>query len=378
MKEPSGLRGPAAVEETATFYPLQENKPRQAQSEFTHALRQRDRNRHVRRQSEHLAEQNESAFEGAERSRHHESGGAHAGGQTFEDEGVDEAERIAEEVKRQPDLAGADRPANKPQKTGVQQRRAAAVHGDDRLVGSLGAARKFHQRLRRSKAMSEPYDGSEQAAMLSENERRDQRRQHGDADEHRIRGFERLVSARPYDEQSDSGDDEYKLSRDADRRINDHCGGRFRARHAPLADQSRTDEIAANAGDGQKRIDRFANPAHPEDRRDAGSARGGQQCAPGERAERERNNMKQGYRREAPSEDEHDPADVSDPARRDEKDKKQEPEKTGDYDRDANDCAPSRRPVGDRGQKGNKSMTPQRPSQSRRTAPNCRRPTRHA
>ncbi len=225
--------------------------------------------------------------------------------------------------------------------------------------------------------MSEPHDRSEQAAMLREDEGCDQRRQHGHADEDRVCGFERPVSACPHDEQRDSGDDEDQLGRHADRRVDDHGGRRFGARHAPLANEPRADEIAADAGDGQKRIDRFANPADPEDRRDAGSARGGYQRAPRERAEGERNDVKQRYRREAPSEDEHDPADVSDPALGDEKDKKQEPEKAGDYDGDANDSAPSRRPVRVRGQRGNKSMTPQRPSQIRRTGSIFGRPSRH-
>ncbi len=47
--------------------------------------------------------------------------------------------------------------------------------------------------------------------------------------------------------------------------------------------------------------------------------------------------MKQGYRHEAPPEDEHDSSYIQRSAFDDEVDKKQEAEKTDDYDRSSND-----------------------------------------
>ena len=55
--------------------------------------------------------------------------------------------------------------------------------------------------------------------------------------------------------------------------------------------------------------------------------------------------MKQGYGRETPSKDEHDPADVLRAAVDNEKDEEREPQKTGDFDRCPNDRPPGRRPA---------------------------------
>ena len=50
--------------------------------------------------------------------------------------------------------------------------------------------------------------------------------------------------------------------------------------------------------------------------------------------------MKQGYRREPPSQEEHDPPHILGAALDDEEDKQREPHKTGDFDRCPNDIAP--------------------------------------
>ena len=68
--------------------------------------------------------------------------------------------------------------------------------------------------------------------------------------------------------------------------------------------------------------------------------------------------MKQGYRNETPSQDEHDPADIRGAAVDDEEDEEREPEKTGDFDRCPNDGTPWAAACAGRARTANKSARP--------------------
>jgi hypothetical protein len=65
--------------------------------------------------------------------------------------------------------------------------------------------------------------------------------------------------------------------------------------------------------------------------------------------------MKQGYRREPPSKDEHHPADILGAAVDDEKDEERQPQKAGDFDRYPNDETPKAAARAGRARRANKS-----------------------
>lgn len=292
-----------------------------------------------------MTEQDEGAFLRPQPSGRQEGGGAYARAQAFHDEGVDHAERTAEKKEDKPDLAGADHPIRKAYKTCARQGPPAPVGGDDGVIDLRRPALEARKSLGWRQAVGKPPDSGKQTAMLGAQKARDQGDENGEAAKKRVRQIERPVSTVSGEEQRNPGEDEDELGRHADGRVGHHGRRGVHPGDSLVGEESHTGEVAADPGNRQERVDQLADPADPEDRRQAGPAGSSNQRAPGDRAEHERDHVEEGYRREAPSKNEHDPADVLGAAVDEEEDEQREPQKAGDFNRCANDRSPGRRPA---------------------------------
>src|SRR5208337_1918978 len=124
----------AAAHEMTPFDPLPNHEAWQPQGQLANPFGEGNGQRNVRRQSEQRAEHNKAALEGAQRSRHQERRRIDAGAEAFEHEGVGHAERPAQEMHYQPDLARAGGPPREAKQAGAQDGEAATIGGHDGLV----------------------------------------------------------------------------------------------------------------------------------------------------------------------------------------------------------------------------------------------------
>ena len=147
--------------------------------------------------------------------------------------------------------------------------------------------------------------------------------------------------ARSGRQQRRPGDHKHDLGRRGDRDVHDHAGRRLHARNALLIGEPRGGDVAAHARDRQERADRFADPADPGDVEDVGPAWRRYQLPPRHSVKKQRDEMKQRYRRQPPAEDQHGASHLRGAAVDDKEHDQQEAEKPSDDQRCWNDMAPS-------------------------------------
>ena len=100
----------SASEQPAPLDPLPGREARQTQRQLADPFGQRGGQRKIRGHAEQRPEQDQTALLRAQGSRHHEGRAANAGAEAFQDKRIDHAQGLAEDARRQPDLARADCP----------------------------------------------------------------------------------------------------------------------------------------------------------------------------------------------------------------------------------------------------------------------------
>jgi len=116
--------------------------------------------------------------------------------------------------------------------------------------------------------------------VLNQDECRNGRDKRADANQHSRYHLEGSATGGPQYEECNAGDDESHLGDGTHRGVDNHAGRGLRAGNAAQMGQPRACDIASDIGDGQQRIDRFADPSDPRDTDNIGASLTRQQLSP--------------------------------------------------------------------------------------------------
>ena len=235
----------------------------QAEREFARAFRKRQRERRVGRQSDQRREQQVAAFlraerPGSRRPRHEWPADA------LEQQRVEPAHRVPEEVQREPHFGGADDPADETQCERLRDLRTIAVQRADRVVDRIGAGGQRRPVARAEQLRREAQAAAEQSAPLRCIERDGEGAEHAGGDQRgraQVRDrFVRRIQAERGDADQRERHLRERLHRRADR---DGCR-RVGHPRAALREVAHHQHRAADLPGGQQAVHRFADPARAQ------------------------------------------------------------------------------------------------------------------
>ncbi len=240
---------------------LRRQRGRKSEDELADALHQRQREAGVGPEAERMAEHDERALLHAEGAGHQERGVADELDQALEDDGFAESDRVAEDVEREPDLAGSREPAGEAPGGGRGKRTGPPVRLEDRRIECAGT----RGQRRRAVGLEDPLERTrrapKQTRTLGRVETSEQDGERGDREED---GAARVSRARTLHQQHDSEQREGQLGADARGDLGHDAGAGPCRRDAIVDDQPCPDQIAADLRDGQEIVDGAADPARPQ------------------------------------------------------------------------------------------------------------------
>ena len=253
---------------------------------------------------------------------------------------IGRTERLTEAPGHQPDLTRACSPSDKTQQVRPQEGGAPAIGLHDGVVDCRCASCKMSLPLLGQQPPRQSCKLRKHILVLKQDECRNGRDKRTDANQHSGHHLECGATGGPQYEQRDPGDDKGHLGDHTHRGVDNHAGRGLRAGNAAQVRQSRACDVAADIGDRQQRIDRFADPSDPGDTDNVGTGRRRQQLSPRKRGEEHWNDVVGCYRQEPPADDQHGVGHLAGAAVHNQVDDKRKAKETRDDERNGNDPAP--------------------------------------
>ena len=203
---------------------------------------------------------------------------------------------MPEEAEREPDLAGAEEPAEDVPDAGGPEATPVRVEAADGAVERSGVRRQRRPSVRAHDARDEPRHGAEDAAVLDGEEARDHERHREEAEDDRA--GERAAS-HVGEEEAEPERREDELTRQVERDVDHDARARDRAGHAAAREQLGPNDVPADVERGEQLVDRFGDPAPPREGPERRAGRRAEERVPPERARRERRQVKERHPDEA-------------------------------------------------------------------------------